>query len=138
MALDPATMAALMQLGGSLIGGKELGAAAPAFQPGQTGGLLDGFQQNIESLPGGPSPDFDVNSVIGSLRPQEATQAPAPPVEQSQGDQGLLGSFFGGIDQTLQSPSKTIGLGLLGRVSPGLGIAGLGAAGISGLLGRKK
>lgn len=45
-----------------------------------------------------------------------------------------IGGFFGNIDNTIQSPSKLVGLGLLNRQDPNLALAALVA---SGLLGGK-
>jgi hypothetical protein len=43
-----------------------------------------------------------------------------------------VGGFFGNLDNTLNSPSKILGLGLLGRLDPSLSILGLLGGGLFG------
>ena len=63
----------------------------------------------------------------------EAIDLPASeklPEKKSMGDR--VGGFFGNIDETFQSPSKVIGLGLLNRQDPNLALAALVASGLLG------
>ena len=68
------------------------------------------------------------------------TPPTAPPITEDKGGflSGLkqLGS---GFDDTLSSPSRQLGIGLLGRLDPRLGLTGLLASGLfdSGLFGGK-
>lgn len=122
-------MALLQQL----IGGKQLGAAAPPFQPGQAVGLLGGDAQ-----PRLPMMDTigGATDAVQELQPPIASGLGGPQAGQVQPEpepqQGFLGDFFGTLDHNLQSPSKVIGMGLLNRIDPRLGMAGLLAGGLLG------
>lgn len=59
-------------------------------------------------------------SILGGLQDREKEQL------------GPFGKFFGNLDQNLQSPSKIIGMGLLGRIHPALGYGSLVAGGLLG------
>ena len=148
---DPATMALLSSLPG-LFGGGQLGAAAPAFQPGMSGfrprGLLSNeAEEATRIIQQGPNvPAMSIEDLIGRpetrgqpLAAQARAEDVGPPEDRageeppSLGDR--VGGFFGNLDQTLQSPSKVIGMGLLNRIDPRLGAVGLLAG---GLLGQRK
>jgi len=132
----------------SVIGGKQLGAAAPPFQPGAGGlGNLLGSGGALESLNQPPITN-QLQSLIASAPASEAAPAatvgppgnPAavgPPESRAGGQEqpGFLNRFFGATDETLQSPSKVIGLGLLNQLAPGAGLAGIA---LSGLLGARR
>lgn len=124
----------------SIIGQNQLGPAAPAFQPGQMG-LLGGIQQ--------PNPIQDILGQIGGIDALQKDNpqlfnipAPTPPEvekeplisgpEKKEGIKGFLSQFGKGIDSTLNSPSKQLGIGLLGQIDPRLGLAGLAAGGLFG------
>jgi hypothetical protein len=159
-----------------MIGTKQLGAAAPAYQPGASPGLLGGSpQQNqISGLPGvdldlmrlltgklaeldssQPVVIPDTGSSISNLPIGGPTQGmttanpmgDAGPVSGLPGlDQNLmdklqgmndqkpsfLSGFANNLDNNLQSPTKVIGMGLLNRIDPKLGLAGLLAGGLFG------
>jgi len=152
--MDPMTMMALASIGGSMMGQKQLGGIAPAFNPGSAGGDL--------GLGGGPMGSGDMSGLsllsnLGgnenlsvadvpkgggpvlpqpTLTPPTALDPAADALKQSSladidnapEGQGGLGGFFGGLDKGLQSPSQVLGLGLLGQLggnSPALPLAGL-------------
>ena len=121
---DPATMAALASLGGQLIGGKQIGAPAPAPQLG--GGPLLG-RNPLEVMQQQTPPDLlTPPSMAGML-------GEAPPADTTSDEQvGGFDKFFNNLDSTLNSPSKALGLGLLGRVNPALGVGGLLMSGFGG------
>jgi len=154
--------AALASIAGSLGGGKQLGGIAPPFQPG--GGVQGNFLEDLVKQLGLPSASaLSMLAGQNNFQPLEAavtppasallgpSQAPDPlmgaggvgPAQvQPQEQGGLLGGlgdkfggFFGNLDENLQSPSKIIGLGLLNRLDPRLGLAGLLGG---GLLGKNK
>lgn len=157
---DPATMALLGSLGSSVIGSKQLGAPAPVFgMGGGGGGLLGGPSLGLDSGPDllsllSQTANEPQGGVTEALAQQPAPQGVPPSNGNPLGitqefenpvDEGLLGQlgggssfgdkvggFFGNIDQTFQSPSKMIGLGLLSQQNPNLGIAGLLASGLFG------
>lgn len=136
-------MMALMGLAQSVIGSKQLGAAAPAFTPassGGVGGLLGAppiaptaAQNILGDLGGGsaqslPSPDLtrdEQDPVAASLK-----QSSLADIDNGAEKPGGLGGFLGGLDKGLQSPSQVLGLGLLGRINPNLPLAGLLAMGL--------
>lgn len=115
-----------MNLAGGLLGGKQVAAPAPAYQPGVMGGinqLTAMGQDNLNMIPGllegrTVSPVQEaVSSVAEAPQPEvqgppEAPEAPAP----SFGD-----AFFGSLDTSISSPAKLLGVGLLNRASGGLG-----------------
>ena len=156
------------QLLGGIIGSKQLGAAAPAFQSGvsgfQPGGLLgpeDDEQNMLSQLMQTQSQAPTSLEELLALQPQGQQEIPlAPPVNdtagipslqgmaqqqgQAVGSPGMtppiagggfgekVGGFFGNLDQNLQSPSKVIGMGLLGQIDPRLAVGGLLAGGLFG------
>lgn len=115
----------------SIIGGKQMGQAAPAFQPGpafqmpelpqiDTGGLLGG----------GGVTDALQDTGLGGFKAASNAQIGGigGPPEQPGGFGDKIGGFLGGLDQGLQSPSQLLGLGLLGQLggnSPALPLLGL-------------
>ena len=154
MGFDPATMAAITSMVGSAAGGKQLGGPAPApgvqAQPpaglmgsggGGFGGLSGGVPNPLEAAITPPA-----SRLFGSPEgfAQGQNNAPTAGAEidptllenlSAQDKPGFLDSLFGSLDNTFNSPSKLLGIGLLNQLKPGLGTAGLG---ISGLLGAFK
>ena len=160
--MGPATMMAIASLGGKMIGGGgQFGSIAPPFQAGLSPGLLNPMSYEQPALfrdNGLPTSGLDL---FNSL--QQASPEPAPiatPTEIPLGgvnpvddalkqssladiDNGIaendpqnpFSQFFGNLDSNLQSPSKQLGLGLLGQLNPNLPYAGLLAM---GLLGKNK
>ncbi len=140
MALENMLLQGLFNRGG------QFGPAAPVFQPGMSGfqpqGLLgDQSQEATRVIQQGP--DFTAQSLeelIGrpeqrgqELAPQVTAQDEMGPPEESPMTLGQrAGGFFGNLDQTLQSPSKVIGMGLLNRIDPRLGAVGLLSGGLFG------
>ena len=129
----------------TLFGEKQLGQAAPAFQPGMTsqtglGGTLQsellkpqGLLSLLQSLNQGP--EAPISEAVESL----PTEQFGPPDElfesgpdKKAGIKGFLSQFGKGIDETLSSPSKQLGIGLLGQIDPRLSLAGLLAGGLFG------
>jgi len=143
--VDPATMAMLASFGSSL-GGGQLGDIAPPFQPGPSPGLLGGPPPQANPAIGMPdiaglaqsasqSDPALAMPMEGPPQPYGQPGGPSGPPQDETPQSGFgdkLGGFFGNIDNTLQSPSKTIGLGLLGNIDPRLGYAGLLASGFFG------
>jgi len=150
----------------TIFGQKQLGAAAPAFQPGQANfnalgiGQNDNFSDilqtilaqspvNLESLIGRPEERGQELAAQVRAEPAQGTpgfvgppNVPAGPVEGTEGfvgpanvpsgGQGPFASFFGNLDQNLQSPSKLLGLSLLSQIDPRLAQGGLFAGGLFG------
>ncbi len=137
--------------------GKQLGAPAPAFgQGGGSPGLLGGPSlgldpQLLELLSKQTQPQGGVTEALAQQPQPQTVQAPGsnplgisdtvnalPGVNQDvlgslgQEEGGGLGGFFGNLDQTLQSPSKLLGLGLLNQIDPRLAGGGLLAGGLFG------
>ena len=150
MGADPATGALVAAAAPAIIGGKELGGQAPSpggiggSSPGGiggSGGLLGGDLSGILPLlpslllnqgSGGVQGALE-ESGVASTGPRE--EVGPPESRAGAGEQaGLLGKFFNNLDTTFSSPSKQLGLGLLGNINPALGGAGLLA---SGLFGKK-
>lgn len=140
MPFNPLAPAALFS---SLLGGQQIAAPAPAITPPQAGGLGQGSDSLAARLAAlstkaPPNPLQQAISQPASEILGGATapiSAMGPPEAQSEGFGGIgdkVGGFFGNLDQTLQSPSKTIGLGLLNRIDPRAGLAGLLASGLFG------
>jgi len=146
----------------TLFGEKRLGAAAAPFQPGESlgvgGGLFDTLQaiqqfapqQDISGLVGTQGqelfPQVRANEPVTSLPSVFNTEAQNVALGPSEGEPGFVGpsnipsgqqqspfaSFFGNLDQNLQSPSKVLGLGLLNQLDPRLAGLGLFAGGLFG------
>lgn len=100
-----------------LMGSTQVGA--PPVQP-EPMGLLSGKGGLPVDLLGGPDPK---------------PMAPPEGALDTSAEGGMFNSFFDTLDTNLQSPSKLLGLGLLNRVDPRLGGAGLIGM---GLLGRRQ
>jgi len=116
----------------ALIGEKQLGGPAPSpGGVGGAGGLLGGSPGALANLS-----QFGMSNsgtIEEAVTPPASEQVGPPESRAGTGDQpGLLGKFFNNLDQTFSSPSKQLGLGLLGNVDPKLGIAGLLASGLFG------
>lgn len=129
--MDPMTAMMMGSFGSQLIGGKQLGAPAPA--PNFGGGL--DFSKQLAEL--AQQNNFGHGGMIGGLpqamqnlpeSPKVNDKKPSPVVEETP-EQSGFGGFLGNIDSTLSSPSKTLGIGLLGRMHPNLALAGLLASG---------
>lgn len=142
----------------SLIGQRQLGQAAPPFQPGMGprvgSGLLGAINQQATR------PILRPSDAVSQLDIGEVGDEPKAPVGLLSGPQsdspaslsdlaaennfgqdfqpdyqnkGFFDKFFGNLDQNLQSPSKMIGLGLLNRFGgPPAAIGGLLAGGLFG------
>jgi len=155
-------IAALASIAGSLGGGKQLGGIAPPPNLGAglgamgPGGDIEEIlarlarQNNFGAGMGQPLESAVTPPASALLGPSQAPDplmgaggvGPAQIQPQPQEQGGLLGGlgdkfggFFGNLDENLQSPSKIIGLGLLNRLDPRLGLAGLLGG---GLLGKNK
>lgn len=85
------------------------------------------FQKMLEEMLGQQVPQTGVQSLPDLAKQGNFGTPPAPP---SFGDRA--GGFFGNLDNTLNSPSKILGLGLLGRINPGLSLLGLLGGGLFG------
>lgn len=110
-------MMAMLNGAQGLMGQQQIGPAAPvpqlgmgAMQRNTPPGLLGGapMGQSSPIMPGPPAPENDPLANTGGFGMPDG-----------------IGGFFGNMDKTLQSPSKLVGLGLLNRLAPGAGLAGL-------------
>jgi len=135
------TLASL--LAPSILGTTQIAPAAPQFDSGGAppplGGpsVTEGFQQKLDA-------PMDIAALVQQAQASANPQMQAPPVDEKSGFGDKLGEMFGGaidgVDSTLQSPAKMLGLGLLGNVNgnlPGVGLLLSGLLG-SGLFGNKK
>lgn len=126
--MDPATAAAMASVMQRLIGGKQIGAPAPAPMLGGTHGV-GGNADAIAQL--AMQNNFGQGGMIGGLPgamqnlPEGGSEVPPKETQEPSG----LGKFFGNLDSTLSSPSKTLGIGALGQIDPRLALAGLLASG---------
>ena len=121
----------------TLFGQKQLGAPAPQFQPGESGGLDLGGPDLVSLLTNlGQQDQGGVTNALQALptEPQEGSPDFVGPPNDAAGIEppGFLSDFFGKLDSNLQSPSKVLGLGLLNRLDPKLGLLGLLSSGIFG------
>lgn len=143
--MDPMTQA-LMALGPSLIGSKQLGGIAPPFQAGAMGmGQDEDILAKIRRM-SQPTPVMGVNNFPFGMSDSAPAAGPnpepvGPPDELGKKPiWGRLGGIFGNLDSNLASPSKQLGIGLLGELGGPYGaLAGLAAAGLLGpnkVLGR--
>lgn len=105
----------------SLIGGRQAGAPAPA--PNLGGG--SDFAAQLAQL--AQQNNFG-SGMIGGL-PEAMQNLPETKVNtkkpEGAPEQSGFDKFFGGIDSTLSSPSKTLLIGGLGQIDPRLALAGL-------------
>lgn len=147
--MDPMTMMAFANLGSQIIGQKQIGGMAPAYQPGAPaqvgGGLLGGnypsqqmsdFLSTLPQSPAAPvraTPDVQGDPVAESLKQQSLADIDNGPEKP-----GGFGSFLSGLDRGLQSPSQMLGLGLLSRLTNQNPYAGLGGLLAMGLYNRNK
>lgn len=156
--MDPATMAILSSVLPGLMGGKQMGGTSPAFNPVPMGPITQDTQRDdflkqlmtpklpmvpallsgalaqtgvSDSQPAaGPNPGGDG---VGPPSPSPSHEAFGPPDPSPRGKIfGSLGSIFNNLDNTFQSPSKTLGIGLLSEINPYLGMAGLLGSGLWG------
>jgi hypothetical protein len=103
-------------------------------------GLLGGGQQALPPAP--VPPQLPANPVtssmpfapIGRSRAAGTLEAALSGTDEKDEKETKRGfdEFFGSIDKTLNSPSKVIGLGLLGQLHPALFYAGLLTTGLLG------
>ena len=138
MGFDPS--GALETLAGGVVGDPQLGGIAPI------GGAVSGLGQAPQSQPLGllsklgqsnapqlPIGDAIVNDdpsgLLGEDNPALKALRETPLPEENKSG---IGGFFGNLDDTLSSPSQTLGIGLLGQLDPRLALLGLGAGGLLG------
>jgi len=124
-----------------------LGAAPDSIDPNNTQNSGINLQELISKLP--PPKEAprvqvnDQNNPVTSMPSVFNTDAQNTSMTQDAEQSGFgdkFGGFLGGVDDTLQSPAKMLGLGLLGNVNgnlPGVGLLLSGLLG-SGLFGNKK
>lgn len=111
--MDPMTAMLMSSIGQQAIGGKQLGGIAP---PPMLGG-----GQSVDAISRlARENNFGQGGMIGGLPPSPPQETPEP---------SGFGKFFGNLDKTLSSPSKTLLIGGLGQVDPKLALAGLLASG---------
>jgi hypothetical protein len=121
-------------------GSTSLGGAAPSLIPTQQGpsieDLIGSPQARGMQVPQQAAPQVlpQGNGFVGPPTLENDPTQFTPPVTPGKeaataGKSNPFNQFFGNVDQTLQSPSKVLGLGLLGQIDPRLGIAGLIASG---------
>jgi len=136
--MDPVTMTALASIFGTAAGGKQLGGVAPPFQAGAMG--MDQDEDILAKIRrmSQPTPVMGVNNFPFGMNDSEPAAGPnpepvGPPDELGKKPiWGRLGGIFGNLDSNLASPSKQLGIGLLGELSPYGALAGLAAAGLLG------
>jgi hypothetical protein len=118
-----------------LIGGQQVGQAAPPPQLGAPQaplGAKEATDALIRRQMQGPPPQ-QPQMAPPNLPPQMGPPSPQDdPLSQPQGIMGKIGGFGRGIDSTLQSPSKMLGIGALSEINPYLGMGGLLAGGLFG------
>lgn len=135
---DPASAAAAMAQLASLFG-RGVGAPAPAPNLGG-GGLLGGrdlareigelSQQGNFGQPLSQSLEEAETFPIGELTTDDIQADDGPGFFGRA--KGFGSGFFEGLDAQLQSPSRTLGIGLLNQARPGAGNAALGLMGLLG------
>ena len=139
-------------LASQAMGQKQLAAPAPPVQAPQPQGMsLFSPQEELER-------ELGDLSLLGSAATSNPTgvepQAPEPvgppeaiptgvipevgPPEERAGNGGFFGDLFGSMDNSLQSPSKLIGIGLLNQRNPGLGTGLLAAGGLYSALRKRR
>ena len=145
----PFPIALALALASQAIGSKQLGSPAPAPNVpgveglvGQAGGLGN-IQDELLKPPDllslllnlNQEPEAPISEAVESL----PTEQFGPPDElfesgpdKKAGIKGFLSQFGKGIDETLSSRSKQLGIGLLGAIDPRLSLAGLLAGGLFG------
>lgn len=77
----------------------------------------------------------DLSGGFGNMMGQQQQMGPEPmrpPEELANEQTSPFSEFFGNLDQNLQSPSKVLGMGLLGQIDPRLGYGALAAMGLLG------
>lgn len=134
--MTPMVMASIFK---TLIGEKQLGGMAPPPMMGRSngvggnadilaqlaqqnnfgqGGMIGGLPQAMQNLP----------ETAGTPKINSKDKAPSSVIEENP-EQSGFGKFFGNLDSTLSSPSKTLGIGALGQINPYVGLAALLASG---------
>ena len=124
----------------SIIGSKQVGPAAPVFQPGASGGVAGllsntmNQQAQQNNFGQGFQPLDNLAKLTGPMPPVDTTSDEAAPAEPESpgGFSGFLNNAFGNVDANLQSPSKVLGLGLLSSIDPRLAQGGLLASALFG------
>ena len=111
----------------SLLGSKQVAPAAPAYQPGPTPGVGNDTENLFMDTPPAPT----VGDLTQGL-PDWFVQGSTPKPDTTADEQNPIEAIFGNLDSNLQSPSKQLGLGLLGQINPNLPYAGLLAMGLLG------
>ena len=123
----------MLKMLGLIQGEQQIAPPAPAPNTG-----LFGNQPNLSEIDNIPLPNTPVPTTQADPVPEFFRKGSTPPVdttadEMSFGDR--FSNFFGNLDQHMESPSKIIGLGLLGQIDPRLANLALVAG---GLFGNKK
>ena len=133
----------------SVIGSKQLGSPAPPPTIGQSGGAGGLLGQQIDpdelmriltrsseanstgalAAVQNQNPDLFAKPETGGPPNTDDLEAKPDKLDRIK---GFLGQFGKGIDATLESPSKQLGIGLLGQIDPRLSLAGLVAGGLFG------
>jgi hypothetical protein len=154
MGFDPATMEAVASTVQAAKGTDSVqGITPPPFltSPGQFGGPMGAINQ-LGGLNGpmsglgllarannfGNPIEQGKNAAEDAVGPPITAMGPGAPGTRTTDEQppvNPFSGFFGNLDNTLGSPAKLLGLGLLGQIDPRLGAAGLLAG---GLLGKNK
>lgn len=117
-----------------------MGGIAPSFMPGQMGAPLGDTAGMLQKGANGsiydlinamPQPD---STPVGPTPAEMGPPAPemGPPTELMNEPSSPFSGFFGNLDRNLQSPSKVLGLGLLGQLDQRLPLAGLLGMGLMG------
>ena len=121
---------ALPLISGLLGGGYEAGAPAPppVDNSGQMG-VANPFNANtgVSQLAQGNNFGLPIPNALSGVEKPESSFA-LPDALKKAGDFG--GEFLSNVNNTLESPAKLTGLGLLGDINPRLVYAGLLAAGL--------
>ena len=130
MGFDPATMAASTAQAAKGTDSVQ-GISPPPFltAPGKAMSLLASANNFGNPIEQGKNAAEDAVgppiTAMGPGAPGTRTTDEQPPVNPFSG-------FFGNLDDTLGSPAKVLGMGLLGQIDPRLGAAGLLAGGLLG------
>ncbi len=131
-------MADVLSLLPMLMGGSTVGPAAPA--PNLGGGGLLGGDPNAAAIAELAKQDNFGQPLSEALEEAETFQLPQVPADIQADDgpsfldraKGFGSGFFEGLDAQFESPSRTLGIGLLNQARPGAGNAALGLMGLLG------
>ena len=120
----------LLQLFGVMGGEPEMAPPAPAPNQG-----LFGNKPNLSEIDNIPLPNNPVPTTEADPVPEFFRKGSTPPVDTTN-DEMTFGdranNFFGNLDQHMESPSKILGLGLLGQIDPRLARLALIGGGLFG------